>query len=678
MADFSGYSDEELMELSGGEAMASYSDEDLMSLAGEQPTEQPTQQPHTNGINAVWEGIKRGSTLGGADEAQAAIAAAIPTYLPEILGGLAPEDRPTYGESYERALGDFRQEYTQAQEQHPYLTPTGEVIGAIATAAAATPAALKKGIVNVAGKGLIPKLVAGGGAGGVSGGAYGYGSGEGGWKERLKQGGEYGLIGVGGGVVGSSIGHLGGRMLGLLNKKKAAREVVKFKERAAAPTPTTAGEVLDLSVGQATQNPKLQGLEMQALKGGAGDVAQEQALKAQRVQQEQIRGALGELGAGVDDTALEAAAKASKQAYKSIKHKVNKAYDDARVINKVYINKSPMSEVLKPQVDAIIESGGFKTKFFTPAAQDAFEQITNNPAFKDPKVTSVNLGEMEAWRSNATRLAHAANRKGDPEGVALNRAIESYDNFMNKLPEHALMSGDSEALDTIIKARGLRRRQGVLFERDKVVKNIVQNNDLTNEELANMVLTGKAGSSKIGAGAGRTVRNLKRGIPDENKADFANALKRGTMSRMMDKAKGATLVDGQLRIEPNKLIKELSAVTGNKTFMSELFDEGEQKLLHALQKDLIKINSVQAGADNYSNTAYAMMRFFNDLPLGGMGLSTASDILIKPVAEKGARKALKQNLSPILDDMAAQLRGEARYYGSVAGGATLPEITGDN
>jgi len=618
-------------------------------ILDEPVTEQPVERGGWDeALPAAQAGFANMATFGLWDEGKAALQAAARS------GFKGDVD---YNTAYEHFLNKQRGTQEYLQERNPYSYGTGQVAGAIApalTGAGLAPAAAK-GLASAQAAGFIPSALTSAGLGGVSAGLYGAGSGEGGF-DRIDKALEYAKWGLGGGAAGTAVANLGGRLIGKYFAKKAPTLTKGVKD--VVKTDTTKGELLDLTAGQATQQAPLQSLEKAALKGGVGEAAQQKALQAQSIQQSQIRGALEEFEPA--DAPLGEAAKMVKQSFKSIKAKVNKAYEDARIIQQVYVNKTPIDEVFKPQVKALMRQGGHSLEDFTPKAKSIVEQITSN---KDKNITSYNLEKMEFWRRRATNASNDAYSSGNmSEGKALKEIVKSYDNFMGKLPKHALLSGDSTAVAAIDAARKTRRMQGVLFERNKVVKNLVNNNDLTNEELANIVLTGSKAAEKINKGAGGVIKNMKKTIPLEKQPEFINNLKRGTMSRVLNKSQGSELVDGVPMIMPNKLIKEVDNLLGNQTFMNELFDEGEQKMLTALRNDLVKINSVKAGADNYSNTAYAMMRFFDSIPYGGMGLaSAASKLVAEPAGKLGAKKALNKNLTTVLHGAQKQFGGDARF-----------------
>lgn len=583
-------------------------------------------------------------------------------------------------DDYQSNLANLGQSMRRDEEIAPYTSLVGTLAGDIKTGLGAA----KLGTKALPQIGSIAKskpVLTASGIGGVSGGVYGFGASEKPIQERGNDaitGAGLGLA-LGGGLAAAA--PLTQRVMNLIGKKRGQDVVVKTAKDVVSPeyaTQTQRGELLDLTKGQATQDPKIQALEKSALKGGLGqgvDSAQDIAMRAQEAQQSQIRGVVGGMAEGGEE-ALGQAAKTLDQSYKAIKSQVNKAYDDARITQGVYISQSPIDEIFKPQVDAIIKSKGFDISDFGADSKKVINQIKDSGFYNGKKVTAQNLEKMEFWRRRASRLANglSKNPEKQAEGMALKSIIDSYDNFMAKLPEDVLMSGDEEALQAINKARGLRKTQGVLFERNKVIRDIVQNKDLTNEELANMVLTGMKSSEKIGKGAGRNVKYAIKAVPESVRPQFKENLKRGTMARIMSKSEGSTLIGGQSILEPHKLKKELDNILSNKTFVNEVFDKDDISMLTALSNDLKKINSVQAGADNYSNTAYAIMRFFENIPWIGSPVASVT----RPVGNVQSKKAAQEAFSPIYGELKSAARGKAQRYNALTGGALSAQIEGNN
>ena len=155
---------------------------------------------------AAWQGVKQGSTLGFGDEIQAGIAAGTVG-----LANLAGMTDLTAKEAYGQALEDFRGDLTKAREDRPIVTGVGEVGGAIAT--------------GLAGGGQLSALAKAApvrtaiGAGGVSGGLYGFGSGEGGAEERLKDAGTGASLGAVTGGVAVPVSRAAGRGIDVIASK---------------------------------------------------------------------------------------------------------------------------------------------------------------------------------------------------------------------------------------------------------------------------------------------------------------------------------------------------------------------------------------------------------------------------------------------------------------------------
>ena len=281
-----------------------------------------------------------------------------------VKGGFDPNI--TIGEAYEHFLGKARGEAEQLQEENPYAYGGGQVAGAFAP--------VGSGLKAATGLGKYAKAA---GIGGVSGGLYGFGSGEGGAEERLESAVPAGLAGMAGGVALTGAASVGGRVSRPLLEK--AQRVFGKKPASKLPVPkdvipeevalkTEKGQVLDLTKGQATQDPKLQSLEIAALKGGLKDTLGDSARAAESMQQGQMRGVLE--GFEPKEESLKSAASAVRGSFKSIKAKVNRAYEDARITQGVYVNKEPLQEVFKPQVKAMLRNGGFDVTDMTPADRD--------------------------------------------------------------------------------------------------------------------------------------------------------------------------------------------------------------------------------------------------------------------------------------------------------------------
>lgn len=622
-----------------------------------------------------------GLTAGFGEEIASRLAA-LPHALP---GGL------TYDEAQRAIQQNMRENYDIYQKNKPVEAVGLEMAGVIPAAASAA-RALPQGIKNITGR-MAANVPYGGaigsfGTGAVSGAIYGAGTGEGDINTRAGNAGEMGLYGGAGGLAGAAAGRaLAPRIAGLGKRAKAifgaapAELSTGSKDgltRGFASGPAAnigdAGQLIPLSKGARLQDPKKLALENMARSGAIDDASQARMLQADYAQQDKIKSVLDNIAGGAPEgEALAQVGKTLQSGYKDIKRDVNKLYSDAQVIRKVFVKKAPISEGFVPNVKNIIYKQGFDAESFTPETERILGKVTGG-ALADAKISAINLEKMEFWRRQVSNRANDA--KGTAEGVLLGKVLKEYDNFMGRLPAEALKAGDDDALEAIQKARKMRRAQGVLFETNKVIKNIVQSDNLTNEELANLVLTGTGRGRNINAGTAKNIRAIKRaaGVDDE---DVIVDLRRGTMARVIDKATSNLQRQGTdiQMIDPGKLLKELDNIAANKTFMKEVFADDSANVINGLRKDLRKIVSgnLQPGAKNYSNTAYTLLSALRKLPLGLSSFAGFAEIGLKPLAEKGAGEELERSLSDILKGAQVELIGKGKYYGSVVGGAQAGE-----
>ena len=662
--------------------------EEIFAAQGEKPSLEsifaaPQAQPESQISTAVRQAAQ-GATFGLADEAASGLQAGYDT----ITKGVP------FGQAYEANLIANRAQDAAEVQANPLTAVGSNVVGAVPTllvGGAATPK-LVQSLTNFASRGLFNAITTSAGTGAVSGALYGFGSGEGGLQNRIDsaiQAGKLGsLAGAFGAAAARPVASLLARAQRLVGRKVAqtAPSAAQTAPQAAAQAPVAAGtisraptikaqtapapeivqgNIVPLTVGQRTQDPVKQSLENMARGGAMGDEAQRLMAQADYTQQDAIRGAVGKLVGDPNEDALIEAGGLLRKGFKDIKGQVSQAYDNAAVIRNVFVDKKPIAEAFMPRINDIMKKQGFDATNITGESKKLFDELQT---IKDPKITALNLEKMEFWRRKASNRAEQL--RGDPEGVMMKRVVSAYDDFMGKLPTEALKGGDETALKAINEARSLRRQQGVLFERNKVVERIVKNEELTNEQLANLVLTGNQGSQNLNAGVGSAVRAMKFAAGD-NAEQLMDGLRKGAMARVLQRSQ-TTMLKGnseQQMLSPAKLAKELDGLLSNRSFMNQVFDESSRNTLFALRNDVRKVASEQVGARNYSNTAYTVLRALKGLPLGLSSVGGIAEIGLKPIAEKSARDALNRSLAPVLQEVQNELMGSARIYGAAAGGA---------
>lgn len=150
-------------------------------------------------------GFNQGTSYGFGDELQAGLTAAGTSVLDalqfdRLMGG---EYEKSFQETYQDDLTKTRERMDKAAEQTPVEYYGGQVAGGIATAPVLGATAPGQVVTKAVTQGLLPsRIISSGAAGALSGATYGFGTGEGGFDERIEsaqQGGIYG--GIGGAAV---------------------------------------------------------------------------------------------------------------------------------------------------------------------------------------------------------------------------------------------------------------------------------------------------------------------------------------------------------------------------------------------------------------------------------------------------------------------------------------------
>lgn len=147
-------------------------------------------QPQMSGLRAFGRGAEESTSFGFTDELRG---------FGRAVGTKIRGDERPFPELLSRGISEIRNEYTQAKQQRPTATLTGEIAGGLAPLAMPGGGALAARI----GSGNLPARVAkGAAAAAVPGAVYGFGSAEGDFSERLPSAGASALVSgaLGGGL----------------------------------------------------------------------------------------------------------------------------------------------------------------------------------------------------------------------------------------------------------------------------------------------------------------------------------------------------------------------------------------------------------------------------------------------------------------------------------------------
>lgn len=602
------------------------------------------------------------------------------------MGALAsmPFTGQSFSDAYNLALDRERSSLNQMSQEMPVTSAALELAGGVTGGvglgkglvqggAKIAPNLMTKG-AELATKNIFTKGATAAALGAGSGGVYGYGTGTGGVSERTEQAAEAGKFGAAAGVAGAALAPVLRPVA-----KSVGRTFSKAPQQQTAQTSNAIVErlgmlkkqqsILPMTKGQLTQDVGSMQLEDIARKGGIGEDAQKIIQGFDERQQQEIFNFVDNIAQGADEvTELNKAAAPLRKAYKSLKMKINQAYDDAKVLDKTYIHKQPLVESLSPKIrQAADDFGVTSIQDLDAGLQDVYKSLTNSPLVKDPKINAVKLSVLEDTRKRLNNIisknTDTITREMTPSGVFATRLKSALDETMTQIPKDAFKAGDVDALEKIMKARNLRAQKGRLFDSNKIISDIVKNDTLNNEQLANIILTGSKAGKSVNTNTVNVIRSMKAAAGD-NAPEMINNVKRGLFAKVLNNSYGTSLRQGvdELRIEPNKLIRELKKVTENKSLMRELFDADEQAYLNQGLDDLVRINSPQKGGENYSNTALFLKRFTDMIP----GVRQLVSEPLQSMSNAATAESLELATNQFANELQRALRGGQSFYGSMA------------
>jgi len=638
----------------------------------------PTQQYMANVAKGVPFGLDIASTLGAA-----------------VYGDSAPN--VPFNEKRIAAKNMMEQAAQQGQEQMPVLStigglstgaPVGMMMPQSAYQAPSTVGRFAKGAMTAAGLGAM------------------YGAGEGqGLEERainaIKQGAISAPIGGIGAVAGDiiSAGWNGGRSLAqkastILNRARQPQSNITvtatgsgtspqgLTPTVAAPSPIISQDVIPLTKGQATQNQATQSLEFGAQAGNFGEEAQRMALEARDLQNEAAKKAISNMAGGnlTPEAGLQAATELKNtlsQSYKAAKARTTSAYNNVAELSQdgqLQIAGDFIKGSVVPALDDFAQKG-FNGRGFdlnSPKMSNAkrlYEQVNK---FKDIKnIKTVDFFKMEDWRGRLSQGIAEAD-KGSPEKAFLSGLLDRYDVAMEQLPREAIVNGDEAIIGAMEKARITRKEQGVLFERSKLVKDIVTNDDLTNEQFYNTI-------TSLGSKSGTYVRDMLRTAAKEpeKQAALKGQIKQSVLGSILNKSLSAEVkaggsVDGGIEkmVSFDKLETNLKKLMDNKTLYNQVLSAPEREQMQKVYNAISLIKSTKPSSKNYSNTAYTLFNFLRGVSptlasanIFGVGLGSG----LQAAGKSGASNELAQALAPVLNGILEENTGAITNFGQKYG-----------
>jgi len=379
------------------------------------------------------------------------------------------------------------------------------------------------------------------------------------------------------------------------------------------------------------------------------------------------------------------------------------AYDDAgRVVSEAYQTAEgktaylPVDKIddLKLALDGVYKSkvseyqtGKFKTYEDTVAE---LELIKNK--IKEGGLNEVTIKDLENWKKlslNAINPEGSSISTPSAYGV-IEEANAAYERFMDDLLDNSMLNGDDTAIEAFRTARKLASERFQFRDASPVLKRIIENRSIDNNEAANLLF----GAGKFtGKDTGEAIEKAIE-FSGPRSPELIDAARKGVLAKILGASVSDTknpvntemqqLAYGHMKTTLNNLM------TKQRGTFDALFDETERAYFKQMSKDLDFITSWQKGSVNNSGTGsriadmtLAMGRLVNN-PVFKMvpGVNAAAATVEKPFimsAESiitGQVEKSAQEVFAGMTDVVKQYRGAPTFYGGYIGGIYGPESAG--
>lgn len=297
---------------------------------------------------------------------------------------------------------------------------------------------------------------------------------------------------------------------------------------------------------------------------------------------------------------------------------------------KAYVNEFKKVKGLAVKPESIDNLGDFVSQGMkknnvnvhpknTPKANEALEIIKNKVAKFNPvpesKPYSSSYGQMSSMpkppREGVSLKSYQSTRKeidrlysnnmDETDKRALTIIKNQHDKWFYNSVDDALLSGNKENVDQLLKARGMMTDYSKTFNSkdkvNKVIRNIIKDEN-TPEEFSNM-LVGVNGTNK--AGAGNLVKAYKNAVGADSEG--WNTLRAHVFEKMM--LSNAMKSDGSMAFKGYKGL--MNSFGKGKTMMKELYTQKEFAEISSLMRSVGQIVK-EEGLANPSGSGFVMAR----------------------------------------------------------------------
>lgn len=367
-----------------------------------------------------------------------------------------------------------------------------------------------------------------------------------------------------------------------------------------------------LSRGDITRNVIQQGEEDLALKGAYGQQAKDIAESFRAGQNQDLYNTSANLiqqvsgrGLGLADELGADVAKGIKSQAAAAKKAGSDAYEVAKQ-GKAYIT-NPSEQLTGLAQRAKQDLADFDIELM-PRVQKRLGEIESYAQqLADAKATGFSLKSMEKLRQRVNKGIEVTGDKA--ERLALQKLKASYDGFIDDAIDNGLIKGDAKVLDKLKEARTLWADYRKTFTDDKIINKIVTE-DLTPESTLQLLTgAGKLGANKEAANIATKIKN----VLGETSPEYG-AFKQAALQKVFgDNWKN--YIYGDLRgFSGNQFAKNLRELeTTNPTLLKSIFTPEEYGEIKAFARVASAATEKVRGAVNNSNTAPALLRWFNSL-----------------------------------------------------------------
>ena len=588
----------------------------LAQLNGTQPTKASSTNPSISFGRTVADQFSQGIPF--SDEL---ITDPLGAALAKIYNMTTGNDDSSLSQLYNEARSNTKKRLATEFQERPVTSTLSQIGGSVATALAAL-----KGLqaFNPRMASALQKYTAANpykaatGTGALSGALYGAGSGNDTLEDRS-------LEALKGGLIGSTLGPAStfvGRNLisplikGAVDSAKSAQNALSSLSSKTNKPETdllskTEGDFFFKTPGQRTQDPELQRLENDARAGTLTSDAEKVIRDADIKQNREFISYMDKLAQGLDrdedpNSLIEGVANIISKRAKNAKKEVDNAYEIAREGKGTKVQSSDIREGLWKNIASIRRNNVYDVSQM-PLAKSVIRRLAKYSKLdQDLPISAVKLGELENWRKQGTNALNSS--KDRTEKKFLGEMIKSYDSFMEKTAEEAVDVGDAEAIQAFKNAVTKRRDYGNLFEKNKIVSEIVNGNKTIDDTTKSLMGTGSIkGKTEMANNLNAIIKASGEEAKNVQK-DLAHAF---TLKAFNKSITGYEPNNPNMpRLSPAKLASELENLFVHQNEFSEKL-YGKEAVASAKKaiKELKIISTSQAGVRNPSGSGEWLGRF---------------------------------------------------------------------